>query len=271
VNSNLAKRIVIALLGAPLIISLIVLGGHFFFLLVLIIALASLNELRLMLKETNAETPNVLIFAASVLLLASFFYGVMPVAELMIAIIISFSAIELFRHRGSAMHNLGASFLAVFYISLSFGTLLWLRQLDDKGLFVIMTLLSVWAADTFAFFGGHAFGQKIFARKLFERISPKKTWEGYLLGGVGSILVAFTFYKFFPLPHATELDAIAIGAMAGFISPLGDLIESMFKRDSGLKDSSGVLPGHGGFFDRFDSLCFISPIIFFYCRYLMQL
>ncbi|ACF12484.1 phosphatidate cytidylyltransferase [Chloroherpeton thalassium ATCC 35110] len=270
-SSNLAKRIIIALLGAPLVIWLIVLGGHFFFLLVIVIALASMNELRLMVKETNATTPDFLLFLASAGLLADFFYGFMPVSELAIAITIGFSAIELYRNRGIATHNLGASFLTVFYISLSFGTLFWLRHLDDHGLFVIITLLSVWAADTFAFFGGHALGQKIFKKKLFERISPKKTWEGYLMGVAGSIFISSLFNEMFPLPHATEIDAILIGAIIGVLSPIGDLIESMFKRDSGLKDSSEILPGHGGFFDRFDSLCFISPIIFFYCRYIIQI
>ncbi|NTV47608.1 MAG: phosphatidate cytidylyltransferase [Chlorobiales bacterium] len=177
-TSNLTKRVIIALIGAPLILWLIKLGGYYFFGLVFLIAMASVYEFGSILKAKGADPFTIGILASSAAVLANFYYNFLPLGELIISIFILLITIELFRNRGSQIHNLGAALLGIFYLSLSFGTLIALRQLETSGYFVMMIFLCVWASDTFAYFGGRFLGGKIIERKFFPRISPKKTWEG---------------------------------------------------------------------------------------------
>jgi phosphatidate cytidylyltransferase len=123
--------------------------------------------------------------------------------------------------------------------------------------FLLFALTLTWAADTFAYFAGRAFGK----HPLAPHISPKKTWEGSVASMIGSLLVAyaFSFFLKIPLPH---LFAMAVlGNVAG---QMGDLLESAYKRSAGVKDSGGLLPGHGGVLDRIDALILCIPVIWFY-------
>jgi len=138
--------------------------------------------------------------------------------------------------------------------------------------FLFSILVLVWVADVFAYFFGRLFGGRIFARKLAPTISPGKTWEGALGGLVGVVVCAFTWQ------HWGDLDAsgqqslysrlFAIGPVfmvlavvfLAAMSVVGDLVESLFKRSAGVKDSSGLLPGHGGVLDRIDAMLPILPL-----------
>ncbi|MDP3829833.1 MAG: phosphatidate cytidylyltransferase, partial [Ignavibacteriaceae bacterium] len=102
--------------------------------------------------------------------------------------------------------------------------------------------------------------------KVFPRVSPKKSWEGAIFGFVFSI-IAMIVAKYVFLEFLKLEQAIIIGAIVGTVGQMGDLIESLFKRDAGVKDSSNLIPGHGGIFDRFDSLLVASPVIFLYIKY----
>lgn len=117
-------------------------------------------------------------------------------------------------------------------------------------------LLIVWSGDTFAYFGGRFLGK----HKLFERISPKKTWEGAISGGLGSLLFAGIVNYFWPMGW----NWFVVGVLVAFFSPWGDLVESMIKRSLDIKDSGTLLPGHGGVLDRFDGLYVAVPILWVY-------
>jgi phosphatidate cytidylyltransferase len=124
-----------------------------------------------------------------------------------------------------------------------------------------MTLfVSVWLADTAAYFVGLSFGK----HKLFPRISPKKSWEGAIGGVVGST-AAFVGMSKLLLPGVPLNMAVGCGVVIGIIGPIGDLAESLLKRDAVVKDSGGILPGHGGVFDRFDSMLFAAPAVLVIC------
>lgn len=120
------------------------------------------------------------------------------------------------------------------------------------GLFAI-----IWVGDIFAYYGGHTFGR----HKLALVISPGKTWEGSIFGLLGALLVGFGLARY--LPEASLSALLLICVATGAISQLGDLFESLLKRVSGVKDSGRLLPGHGGFLDRFDSLILATPFFFF--------
>ncbi|RPI02221.1 MAG: phosphatidate cytidylyltransferase [Ignavibacteriae bacterium] len=197
--------------------------------------------------------------------------------------------IELFRTKGSPTLNIAATISGVMIISLCFGTLIFLRELfpygfpvykffakgyaDDLqlaqinrwgGYTVIAVFASIWMCDTAAYFAGSAFGK----HRLFERVSPKKTWEGALFGFLFSI-ITMVASKILVLAYLSYLHAIVIGVLIGIFGQLGDLIESRFKRDAGVKDSSHIIPGHGGVYDRFDSLVYISPIVYLYIDFIV--
>jgi len=202
--------------------------------------------------------------------------------------------IELFRNKGSLFLNAGYTILGVVYVGLFLGALIGIRELFGNefphwllqrhiggttgisdpsihattyawgGLTIISIFASIWICDTAAYFGGLAMGR----HKLFERVSPNKTWEGALWGFVGAVLTMVAAQKFL-IPYLELHQAIMIGLIIGVFGQIGDLVESLFKRDAGVKDSSNIIPGHGGVFDRFDSLIFVSPILYLYIDFVV--
>jgi phosphatidate cytidylyltransferase len=122
---------------------------------------------------------------------------------------------------------------------------------------LLFALVITWAADTFAYFAGRAFGK----HPLAPHISPKKTWEGSAASMIGSLLVAhaFSFWIKMPLPHL-----FAMAVLGNIAGQMGDLLESAYKRSAGVKDSGGLLPGHGGVLDRIDALILCIPVIWYY-------
>lgn len=150
--------------------------------------------------------------------------------------------------------------LATTYVGLLGGSLIRLRNdFPDGSKLVFFLLLVVWLGDSGAYYVGKKFGK----HKLSPTISPKKTVEG-LVGGmaasiIAAIVIHFTFFPSFPLHHA----ALA-GMLLSVTGVVGDLAESMWKRSAAVKDSGTLLPGHGGFLDRFDSILFTAPILYCY-------
>jgi phosphatidate cytidylyltransferase len=126
--------------------------------------------------------------------------------------------------------------------------------------FLIMLYAAVWGSDSMALYVGKSLGR----RKLYVEMSPNKTVEGAigsLIGGViGTLLIKFTL-----LDGISSAHAVILGLAVGFASIIGDLVESMFKRDAGVKDSSSIVPGHGGFLDKIDSVTFAGPAFYWCC------
>lgn len=120
-------------------------------------------------------------------------------------------------------------------------------------------MVSIWICDSAAFFLGTAFGK----HKLFPRVSPNKSWEGAIAGFIFAIITMITA-KALLLNELTLIDSLIVGIIVGSIGQLGDLVESLFKRDAGVKDSSALIPGHGGILDRFDSLLLTAPAVYIY-------
>ncbi len=129
-----------------------------------------------------------------------------------------------------------------------------------EGRWVLLVIAAVtWLGDTAAFFGGKALGRHL----LYPAVSPKKTWEGAVCGLAGSVLGALAVkWIFWASADAWELAIFA--AIGGALGQAGDLIESVFKRSAGVKDSGGILPGHGGLLDRIDAFLFVAPFGWFW-------
>jgi phosphatidate cytidylyltransferase len=186
-----------------------------------------------------------------------------------------------------ALPSAAASYMAVPYIGITLGFLLFARGLIADGAFAVFFLmLVVWTGDVFAYYVGRAIGKN----KLAPRISPGKSWEGAGASIIGSMIVgtlllvyntpvaqALTNWKL--LGHVSALSGIAqpkanavwmavlASASINVAAQIGDLVESMMKRGAGLKDSGALLPGHGGALDRVDALLLASPVLWYYCSF----
>ncbi len=270
-QSNLFWRVVVAFIAGPAILLCTHFGGLIFLGAMLFIALMSLYEFTTMLNHKQIYPIRWLMMLFCAAILINHKFRVVSTFDFMLLAVFLFPSIELFRKRGTPIQNIGASFLCLFYISFPFVSLLDMRTYDKEGIFITMIFLAVWMSDTFAYFGGKFLGGKIIKTKFSERYSPKKTWEGFFTGSIASVITTVIFYHTLLSQLFAYHHILILGILIGLLSPIGDLIESMYKRDSGVKDSSGLIPGHGGFLDRFDSLCFIAPVVFLYSRYLMNI
>jgi phosphatidate cytidylyltransferase len=141
--------------------------------------------------------------------------------------------------------------------------LLHIDRYYPKGSIWIFFLLAViFASDTGAFYAGKFFGK----HKLYEAISPGKTWEGAIGGLLSSLIIAFFFLKIIPL-HRLDINILILAASLSVAGQIGDLSESMLKRNYGVKDSGHILPGHGGILDRIDGLLFCIPVLYVYLSF----
>ena len=261
---NLLQRVVVALVGIPFLLWLIKVGGVWFFCFFLLLALLAGFEFHRLARHKAHPPALWIVLVITLLFQVNFYQQFAEVWELLLGVMLALLVMELFLKDGSPLLNLGSILPGLLYVNLSFGSLLRLRfsEADGKGeILVFLMFFCVWSADIFAYFGGSTLGGRFIHRKLFERLSPHKTWEGFLCGLAGSVSAAMIYGSFVPqLPLKT---ALLTGLLIGLASPAGDLIESMFKRDAGVKDSSGLIPGHGGVLDRFDTIMFVSPFIYF--------
>jgi phosphatidate cytidylyltransferase len=182
---------------------------------------------------------------------------------LFLTIFISFASI-LFAKKEEVISHLGKIFLSIIYIVVPFSLMVQIPFLNSSFNYVNTTILGVfiliWTNDTFAFLIGSNFGK----HKLLKRISPNKTIEGFIGGMIFTFIVSILLTSKFTT--LSQVEWLVIAGIVSTFGVLGDLIESMFKRQAGVKDSSNLIPGHGGFLDRFDSVIFAAPFIFIYLQ-----
>ncbi len=311
--SNLAVRVLVALVAIPLIVAATMEGDFWFVGFVLLIASLALHEFY-RLARAKGMAPQVgtgIVFGLCVTL--TFFHSRLqmllltllhahgmsvPLPSMSQALLILslvflplLLLVELFRNKPGAIGNIAATFAGVGYVSLFFGSLIGLRELFVPGDFpisayfpvygpdvpqgvvdtvyrwggltVLAVFVAIWVCDSAAYFVGRAWGR----HKLFPRVSPNKSWEGAIAGFVAAVLVFLAARSL--LPYLTLVSALVCGTIIGVFGQLGDLVESLLKRDAGVKDSSALIPGHGGVLDRFDSLLFVAPLIFVYLDFVV--
>lgn len=267
---NVAKRVLISVIGIPIILAASYLGSPYFFTFVLVVALISFYEYAMLVKTKGAHINTWLGFLSIIFLLINQMSNVFDSHIFLIILLVLLTSVELFRNKGSVIFNIGSTLLGIFYIGLFAGSLLGIREfypqigdLYTRGGYVIISLfVGIWICDSAAFFAGTALGR----HKLFPRVSPNKSWEGAIFGFLFAV-ISLLLLKPVMLDFLSWTNCLVIGMIIGTIGQIGDLIESLIKRDAGVKDSSNLLPGHGGIFDRFDSLLFTAPVVFLYMKY----
>ncbi len=269
--SNTNTRIIVSIIAMPIIITGCLSGGYSFLFISFVIALLAFYEFKTMSDKKGIfiSLPFGLLCAASLV-----YSGYRPELSnnvLIPVIVFSIVLSEMFKNKGSAISNIGASLLGILYIGLSIQSLVRIRELFAGadyvrgGYLIVTTLATIWVCDSAAYFGGLRFGK----HRLFLRVSPKKSWEGAIFGFVFSI-ISVVLAKYFFLSFLSWLNAIMLGLIIGIFGQVGDLAESWLKRDAGVKDSSNIIPGHGGIFDRFDSLIAVAPMVYGYLYFFIK-
>lgn len=268
--SNTAIRIIVSVIAIPLILGVSYIGGVYFTIFVIAISLLAFYEFASFGKSKSAFVNLPFGLIGLILIMINQFRPFVDFKFLLILWFLILLIIELFRNKESALLNLSITTFGFLYFALMGSSLIAIREfypnvdeLYARGAFLIFSLLgTIWICDSAAFFFGTALGK----HKLFPRISPKKSWEGAIFGFLFAILSMILFQKIF-VNFLSINTAVALGIIIGVFGQVGDLVESLLKRDAGVKDSSNLIPGHGGIFDRFDSLLFSAPFIYYYLYY----
>ncbi len=255
--SNTATRILVGAIGIPVFLFLIYTGGIYFLALSIVLSGIALWEFYTMFSKNNLSPLKFFPITLSVIsIMANYFYPLSGIYILSLGAVLIFS-IEIFRKEKKNPYNSIISISGLVYICIPFlclNRIILFKQFN----YILFIFILIWTCDTMAYFGGKFFGK----HKLSE-ISPKKTWEGSITGFIFTVITSYLFY-FFSDGKITLTDSIVIGFIIGVFSQIGDLFESLFKRKLDVKDSSHIIPGHGGVLDRFDSLIFVAPLLFLY-------
>ncbi|MFT5515647.1 MAG: phosphatidate cytidylyltransferase [Rhodothermales bacterium] len=252
-------RILTSVVGGGVFIAMTWFGGWAFVGLMAVIALAGQKEAFNLFSTPEQQTGNLMAFLAG---MAIIFTPAWPPAVWFLAPL-AIGSLAWFLLRapgGQPLATLGGSLFGLFYPCLFLASLVAIRLphrevLWDPFVVTMGLVLLMWTADSAAYYSGRTFGR----RKLAPTLSPGKTWEGAISGGIAALVAAAVFSEIWsgglPLIHW-----LALAGLVGVLGPLGDLFESALKRAAGTKDSASILPGHGGLLDRFDALIFVAPV-----------
>lgn len=256
------KRVLSGVVALPILIALIQWGSPFlFYLLALCAILLAAYEYFEMTAKTGVEGFPFVGMVLCFLLTGCFYFKNYYTEWFIVAPVAVFLA-WFFKEKNvkMALDNIAYTFFGVAYVAGLLGSFILIRNLENGQYLLYFVFLATWLGDTLAYYGGRAYGR----RPLAPDISPKKTIEGALAGLGGSLLGGLAAKLFFL--RGISLGHCLIAALfCGMLGQLGDLAESLLKRNAGIKDSGSLIPGHGGILDRMDSLMFSGP--FFYCYY----
>jgi len=261
------RRELSAIIAIPLVLWAIIGAPEWVFVLLLdlVILIAADELLRMGISSGIPIQRPLAIVALASFLAATFFLGLPGMAGVLLAWSLLLPVAQLFR-KGTPDGSLRAIAVPLFvllYLGAAGSCLGWLKSMapdPSTGIRVLLLFLfTIWIGDSGAYYLGKNFGK----HRMAPVLSPKKTWEGLVGGIAASFAGALLFHQLFPLQFGRG-PVLVIAAILSITAPVGDLVESVFKRDTGVKDSSGLIPGHGGLLDRTDSLFFSAPWILAY-------
>lgn len=257
------KRVLTALVLIPIFVACVLAKSpYYFFAMVGIGAVLAAVEYESVAAASGAPRGRVLVPALTLLALATAVWPEqLPLPAVLAAAFLGLMLWGLFACPESrqVMPGVSSALFGALYVGFLLTYAVALRRDADGPSLIFALCVTVWAGDSAAYYVGRSVGK----HKLFERVSPKKTWEGAAANVVASVLALaiarWTFYK-----ALRPLDVVVLGLAISVVGQLGDLFESVLKRGAGVKDSSNILPGHGGMLDRIDSLLFAGPVIYYY-------
>ena len=251
-----SKRLIVSVIFLPLFyLYIMYLPPVFFFFLLLAVSLLSLFEFCSMYHLDGILKYACLMFGSAILVVSYFEKAHFPDAVMIAVMAIIVMRLLLKRNPSSSLSDIASPVVGLIYIP---GLLSFQGHIRHMGAeWIIFLYATVWASDSMAYYIGKGIGK----RKLYREVSPNKTVAGAggsLVGGMAGALLL----RALMVPQVGILPALFIGIMLGIISIIGDLVESMFKRDAGVKDSGNIIPGHGGILDKIDGALFAGPLLY---------
>lgn len=268
------NRILVALIGIPLLMMVLLKGGFLLLLFINFIILVGLFEFYKM-AEIGGKKPDINLGYIAGLAIPNIVYFTdvdnstlifMPITLLVITLIgkkVLQNKVE------NSSRDIGITVLGVVYVSGLFTHLLLMNYLPNGGKWLLTIQILVWVCDSFAYFVGMGIGRKIF-KKGFSSISPKKSIEGSIGGTVFTMGAIYLINRYFNI-FGTEVNTLIVllfGFLISIVAQIGDLGESMFKREFKIKDSGKLLGEHGGILDRFDSMLFVVPVVYYLLKFI---
>jgi phosphatidate cytidylyltransferase len=271
---SIAKRVFASIIFIPCLIIIARRGGYYYLALIDIMILIGLWEFYKMMEAKGLRPYKTMGILSGLALSWYVFFQQGVYANLLLSVIfIGIMVLELTRKdKGLAVYHISVTVFGVFYIAWLGSHLILLRELPHlKGLdyslgfsFVIIVFVMTWCYDAGAYFIGSWLGR----HQILPSVSPGKTLEG-AIGGVLCSIIGILVARATIAPYVTSLQAVGLAVASSIVGQLGDLSESMIKRDAKIKDSSKTIPGHGGILDRFDSLLFTAPLIYYLLKYVI--
>ncbi|MEK7722346.1 MAG: phosphatidate cytidylyltransferase [Elusimicrobiota bacterium] len=263
----LLPRILTALFGIPIVLLLIRAGGPAYAVFIFTIIALSLYEYSTIMKLGSKPVQSLTLYFFGLLIPAALYFDRYSAAQaggnnftgfVLALTVIGVMSYELFSPK-KYLERIGLTLLGIFMISWCLFHLVAIRDIRPDGLaLTLMLILTVWIMDTAAYFLGKSFG-----RRRLSTISPGKTWEGAVAGFIAAVVTAWGISRLMG-GSVSHVFAVGAGVLIGIFGQVSDIAESMLKRAVGVKDSSSLLPGHGGILDRFDSYIFLAPVIYYY-------
>ncbi|NLO92474.1 MAG: phosphatidate cytidylyltransferase [Elusimicrobia bacterium] len=263
----LLPRVLTAVVGIPVVIGAIHLGGLVYAVFMAGITLLCLYEYGLILwlggkpvQRVPLAVLGAAMWLAAVLSRQSCAAG-MPDGILPMAVTFTVFGVALWEllFPGRSLERMALTLFGIFFVPWTLAYMVNIRELPLGEYYTVMLFVSVWVGDTAAYFAGKRWGKA----KLLEAVSPKKTWVGAIAGFIGAVITTIALKNMLIPQSMGGLEAAFLGAVAGVAGQASDLAESVLKRSSGVKDSSALLPGHGGVLDRFDSYLLLAPLYYF--------
>ncbi len=258
--NQFVSRVLVTLVGVPLVLGLVYLGGWWLFGLAALAAIVALHELYAMARALRPLVLAGYVGALATLLGAHLGGAEWMIGGFMLTLVLAFLLYGIAETRQTATVTMSTTILGTAWIALGLGFLLLLRDFPEYGrIAVFAILIAVFADDTAAYLVGRLVGR----HKLAPSLSPGKTWEGFVAGTAAAI--AATFFTLYDdrLEFLTIWQAVVLGLAIALAGAAGDLFESALKRDLQVKDSGQLLGGHGGMLDRIDSLLFAAVAAFY--------
>lgn len=257
----LRSRCGTAIIGIPLLLLIVYLGGLFWFGFILLLGLLSAKELKNIMNRKEIQVWSELFYGWLIIFLPLVMFQKRALSVALFLLLLYGCLRLVLTYPSSNLINLGASFCPFFYLVFPLSTAITLRNLPSGLIFTYLLFAFVWTSDTAAFFIGKRWGTHFF----LPEVSPHKTIEGSIGAIIATgIIGCISAY----LIHWPLFLGLIIGIFSSILGQLGDLFESVLKRWGELKDSGNVFPGHGGVLDRFDSFLFTVPFIYFLANFL---
>ncbi|HET6845746.1 MAG TPA: phosphatidate cytidylyltransferase [Anaerolineales bacterium] len=267
----MVRRTLTAALLLVIVVPAVLMGGAAYaFLVAAFVGMAAWEYVAMFRQREYQPSAAILVAAVLLIILTRAFWTNLsgPVFTLSVLAAMVFHLLRFERGRQLAALDLVITLGGMVYMGWVAAYFIDLRALPDGAWWLLLVFIIVWVADAMAYFVGVRFGN----HKMLARLSPKKSWEGYLSGIVAGTLVAGLLAVLAGQSGILRLDlwrTLGLGLVLSSLTTLGDLGESLFKRFAGMKDSGSFLPGHGGAFDRIDSLIWAGVLGYFWIRYLM--